>query len=94
MKYRITHPDELNWCIEEWQDSGQVISKGKFKGQLTKGGWKLPKEYHPTLEAAALSLLNKAMGDEVLINETKSYLEAIKLAQSKVLEVLAQMKDT
>jgi hypothetical protein len=90
MKYRITHPDPYNWCIEEWQEGGAKIEKGRFQGEVTKAKWKAANEFYPTLREAAKALLNKAAGDAILNNETKDILEAIKIAEERVINSLPQ----
>ena len=90
MKYRITHPDPFNWCIEEWQEGGAKIEKGRFQGEVTKAKWKAANEFYPTLKEAAKALLNKAAGDAILNNETKDILEAIKIAEERVINSLPQ----
>lgn len=89
MKYRITHPDEHNWCIEEWQAGGEIISRGRFAGQETAARWKQPTSFYPSLKQAACGLLEKAAGDALLAGEAASILDALKLAEARVLEALA-----
>ena len=91
MKYRITHPDPFNWCIEEWQEGGAKIEKGRFQGEVTKAKWKAANEFYPTLKEAAKALLNKAAGDAILNNEIKDILEAINKAETIVLKTLKEM---
>lgn len=90
MKYRITHPDPLNWCIEEWQEGGETISRGKFAGQEKQARWKAPTSFHRSLADAAKALLNLAAGDALLSGEATTILEAIKLAEDRVLAALPQ----
>lgn len=89
MKYRITHPDPHNWCIEEFQEGGSTISRGKFAGQEMQAKWKAPTAFYRTLEDAAKALLDKAAGDALLTGETTNVLEALKLAEARVQEALA-----
>lgn len=91
MKYRITHPDPMNWCIEEWQEGGDIVSRGKFAGQEKQSKWKLPNAFFPTLKIAALALIDKAAGDALLAGEATSILSAIALAETRVLETLEAM---
>jgi hypothetical protein len=92
MKYRITHPDPYNWCIEEWQEGGATIEKGRFMGGKTTAKWKAPSCYYPSLKEAAMGLMQKAIGDSLLNKEANTILEAINLAEKRVLETLSQMK--
>ena len=91
MKYRITHPDQYNWCIEEWQEGGTPISRGRYAGQLTEAKWMAPEAFYPSLKHAALGLIDKAAGDAMLIGEATTILEAIKVAERTVLATLAVM---
>ena len=91
MKYRITHPDPHNWCIEEFQEGGSTISRGRFAGQETQARWKAPTAFYRTLEDAAKGLLNRAAGDAMLTGEAQSTLDAIGIAEKRVMETLAAM---
>lgn len=91
MKYRITHPDPFNWCIEEWQEGGKQIEKGRFQGEVTKAKWKAANEFYPTLKDAAIGLLNKDISNQLLNNETKDILEAIKKAEERVINSLPKI---
>ena len=88
MRYRITHPDPHNWCIEEFQEGGSTISRGKFAGQEMQAKWKAPTCFYRTLKDAALALFDKAIGDALITGETTNMLEAIKLAEERVLAAL------
>ena len=91
MKYRITHPDPHNWCIEEWQEGGGLVERGRYAGQAKQSRWKAAALFYPTLRHAALALLDKAAGDALLNDEATSILDAIKLAEMQVLATLAVM---
>lgn len=89
MKYRITHPDEYNWCIEEWQEGGGTVERGRYAGQQKQARWKAPESFYPSLKHAALGLLDKAAGDALLSGEAADILSAIKQAEACVLATLA-----
>jgi len=91
MKYRITHPDPHNWAIEEWQEGGSIIDRGRYKGQVQQARWKAPELFYPTLDDAAKALLRKAAGDAILNNEANNILNAIEIAEIRVMEALEQM---
>jgi hypothetical protein len=59
-KLRIRNRDENNWVIEGYTSGGKVISRGKYAGQLTKGGYDTvnPLGYYQTLEHAAKRLMD------------------------------------
>ena len=82
MKYRITHPDIYNWCIEEWQEGGSTIERGRYKGQAQQARWKAAENFYPTLDEAAKGLLRRA-GEQLN--------EAIKIAEGRVIETLESL---
>jgi len=59
-KLRIRNRDENNWVIEGYIKGGQEITRGRYKGQLTKGGFDTvnPLGYYQTLEHAAKRLMD------------------------------------
>lgn len=96
MKYellRIRNRDENNWVIEGYVSGGQVISRGRYAGQVSKGGWdeNNPLGYYQTLEHAArrlldyeIKMLTDVVGDNIInkIEEArKSVIAAVKEAQ-------------
>ena len=89
MKYRITHPDPYNWCIEEWQEGGELVSRGPYAGQAKQARWMAAALFYPTLRDAALALVDKAAGDALLVGECQTILEAIEAARLSVLATLA-----
>jgi len=78
----------MNWCIEEWQEGGGTIERGRYKGQVQQARWKAPESFYPTLDDAVKALLRKAAGDALLAQEANSILEAINVAEVRVLETL------
>jgi hypothetical protein len=88
MKYRISHPDPLNWCIEEYQEGGGVVERGRYAGQAKQARWKAPERFYPSLRIAATALLDLAAGDALIAGEATSILEAIKLAEERVIAAL------
>lgn len=91
MKYRIIKHNKLNWAIQEWQDEGAEITRGRHAGKATKGLWKIPKAFYPSIERAALDLIDIAAGDALLTGEANTILEAIRIAESRVKETLSAM---
>jgi hypothetical protein len=89
MKYRIIKHDKLNWAIQEFQEGGGEISRGRYAGQEKQEKWKAPKSFHPSIRNAALALLDQAAGDALLSGEATSILEALKLAEQRVQATLA-----
>lgn len=91
MKYRITKHDKLNWAIEEWQEGGEAITRGRYVGQEKQSKWMQPKEFYPSLRHAALGLLDRAASDALLAGEVNSILEALEIAEKRVQATLAVM---
>lgn len=89
MKYRISHPDPLNWCIEEWQEGGDPITRGRYAGQEKTSKWKAPELFYPSLRIAAMALIDKAAGDALIAGEAQSILDALKIAETRVQATLA-----
>lgn len=89
MKYRITHPDEHNWCIEKWQEGGELVSRGPYAGQPKQARWMAPEMFFPSLRHAALRLIDVAAGDALLSGEATSILQALELAEKRVQATLA-----
>jgi len=63
MKRRIIRADSLNWAIQEWQEGGGIIARGRFAGQTKKAKWKMPESFFRTLADAAASLMHEQIGD-------------------------------
>lgn len=60
---RIIRADSLNWAIQEWQEGGGIIERGRFVGQPKKAKWKMPESFFRTLADAASGLLHDIIGD-------------------------------
>lgn len=91
MRYKISHPDPLNWCIEEWQAADGLVERGRYAGQQKQARWKAPECFYPSLRIAAMALIDKAAGDALIVQEATNILEALKLAEQHVLATLAVM---
>ena len=63
MKRRIIRADSLNWAIQEWQEGGELIERGRFKDQVKKAKWKMPEVYFRTLAHAARDLFYEIVAD-------------------------------
>jgi len=91
MKYRIVKHDKLNWAIQEHQEGGGEISRGPYAGQAMQEKWKPAKAFYPSLQRAALNLLDMAAGDTLEAGEAQSILDALRIAETRVLETLRAM---
>lgn len=63
VKRRIIRADSLNWAIQEWQEGGGLIERGRFVGLEKKAKWKMPETFFRTLADAAASLMHDKIGD-------------------------------
>jgi len=88
MEYRIIRSDPMNWTIQQKQEAGQPITRGRYAGQLTQERW-MDDGHYPSLKEAATALLDKAAGDAMLTEVTTSILDAIERAKLAVLATLA-----
>ncbi len=62
-KRRIIRADARNWAIQEWQEGGETIERGKFAGQEKLAKWKAPDAFFGRLVDAAKDMLNEEIGD-------------------------------
>jgi hypothetical protein len=93
MKYRITHPDKYNWDLERFEGGGELISRGRYVGQEKKAKW-VTVSHHGNLRAAAKAMLTQAAGDALLAGEAEGILEALTLAEERVMACLAASVST
>lgn len=63
MKRRIIRADSLNWGIQEFQEGGELIERGRFKDQVKKAKWKMPEAFFRTLAHAARDMFHEIIGD-------------------------------
>lgn len=91
MKYRIIKHDKFNWAIQEFQEGGGEVSRGRYVGKEKQEKWKAPKSFYGSVRHAALALLDQAAGDALLSGEATSILDALKLAETRVQATLAVM---
>ena len=89
MKYRISHPDPLNWIIEAWE-APRLLKTGKRKGQMSAGHWKIL-GYWPTFETAARALPEEHL-NQALKGTTGVTLDQVSAAQSELKNALASLR--
>jgi hypothetical protein len=63
MKRRIIRADSLNWGIQEFQEGGDAIERGRFTGQIKKAKWKMPEAFFRTLAHAARDMFHEIVAD-------------------------------
>ena len=63
MKRRIIRADSLNWAIQEWQEGGGLIERGRYVNQLKAAKWKIPEVFFRSLTDAARDLFHEIVGD-------------------------------
>ena len=93
-KRRIIRADSLNWAIQEWQEGGELIERGRFKDQVKKAKWKMPESFFRTLADAAKDMMHEMIGDlptgealtgEQLMNAVRQAEHDVKLYVNTVL---------
>lgn len=62
-KRRIIRKDAMNWAIQEWQEGGDVVERGKYAGQEKKSKWLPAEAFYNKLEDAARGMLSDTIGD-------------------------------
>ncbi len=63
VKRRIIRADSLNWAIQEWQEGGGIIERGRFAGRPKAAKWKMPESFFRTLADAASDMMHEQIGD-------------------------------
>lgn len=63
MKRRIIRADAHNWAIQEWQEGGETISRGKYAGKEKQEKWKAPERFYAKLEDAAGAMFREIVAD-------------------------------
>lgn len=91
-KRRIIRKDSLNWAIQEYQEGGDVVERGKYAGQEKKSKWLPPESFYNKLSDAAKDMLHETIGD-VPQGETnltgQQLMEAITGAEKRTRDYLA-----
>lgn len=88
--FRITKPNPHNWVIERFYPGGDLITRGKFAGQIAVDRWKV-EGYYSRLKYAAEALLDKATG-EISGDDPAAILAAIEKATNVVLQAVQEAK--
>lgn len=91
-KRRIIRADAYNWAIQEWQEGGGTIERGRFAGQAKQAKWKNPEAFYSRLADAATGMLNDIIGDvpqgEIAMTG-QNLVTAITLAEERTRNYLA-----
>lgn len=88
MKRRIIKADAHNWAIQEWQEGGGTVERGRYSGQEKQAKWKNPEAFFPTLHAACGSMLDEIVGDDWTGENVR---EAIDKAKAEIGEMIRSM---
>lgn len=88
MKRRIIRADSLNWAIQEWQEGGDVIERGRFTGQIKKAKWKMPESFFRTLADAARDLFHETVADGFTGEQIATLVDN---AEKRVIEQVSSM---
>lgn len=62
-KRRIIRADALNWAIQDFQEGGDVIERGRYTGHAKQAKWKAPSAFYSTLADAARGLLEMEIAE-------------------------------
>lgn len=87
-KYAIRKLDDLNWQLYQWQEGGELITRGRYAGQPMQSKWCPMDSYHPNVDGAATALLKIATLEnaEKGVNlDTEAILAAVAQARLDVL---------
>jgi hypothetical protein len=95
MKRRIIRADALNWAIQEFQEGGETIERGRYAGQKTQAKWKQPESFFRTLPDAARAFFHDTIGDlpigEQLTGEM--LVQAVSEAETRTVEAVKEAVD-
>lgn len=88
-KYAIRKLDDLNWQLFQWQEGGEIITRGRYAGQEMQSKWCPMDSYHPNVDGAVTALLKIATLENAAkgINlDTDAILAAIAQARLDVIQ--------
>ncbi|MCI0563649.1 MAG: hypothetical protein MN733_34685, partial [Nitrososphaera sp.] len=92
MKRRIIRADPLNWAIQEYQEGGDAIERGRYAGQEKQAKWKAPELFFVRLEDAVkrflLDDIEQVPEGEAL--DLRAILSAIPEAEARTVETIKQ----
>lgn len=97
MKRRIIRADAYNWAIQEWQEGGDIVERGRFAGNVKQSKWKNPEKFYRTLEDASKAMFDEIVSDNWNIsgkNLTVMIAEAHRQVANHVREILSNMEDS
>lgn len=81
---RIRRYDKLNWVIETYK-TPELISKGKYKGQMSKAAWVI-EGYYGALHHIPEALIREYIGGTH--SDVKSILNAIEEARLESVKII------
>jgi len=97
MKRRIIRADAHNWAIQEWQEGGDVVVRGRFAGNVKQSKWKNPDKFYRTLDDAAKAMLDEIVSESWDIsgkNLVNVLAEAREEVSNHVRDLLRDMEDS
>jgi len=97
MKRRIIRADAYNWAIQEWQEGGDLVERGRFAGKVKQSKWKNPERFYRTLDEAAKAMLDEIVSEAWDIsgkNFIKVIAEAREEVSNHVRDLLRDMEDS
>lgn len=96
MKRRIIRHDAYNWAIQEWQEGGDIVERGRYAGQEKKATWKNPSKFYPSLEHAANAMLEEIVADNwnSTGSDVKTMIQDAKLEVTQhIYDLISGLKD-
>lgn len=92
MKRRIIRADALNWAIQEYQEGGGTVERGRYAGQEKQARWKAPNAFYGRLEHAISGLFRDCVGDgpDGFTMDEATLLERIEQAEKRTIETLQE----
>jgi len=97
MKRRIIRADTYSWAIQEWQEGGEIVERGRFAGNVKQSKWKNPEKFYHTLEEAAKAMFEENVSDNWDIsgkNLIAVLTEARREVSNHVRDLLRDMEDS
>ena len=92
MKRRIIRADSLNWAIQEFQEGGGIVERGRYAGQTKQARWKAPEAFYKNVEHAISGLFRDCLGDgpDGFTLDEATLIEKIEQAETRTVETLQE----
>ena len=91
MKRRIIRADSLNWAIQEFQEGGGTVERGRYAGQEKQARWKAPHAFYSKMADAVSGLFRATAGTpEGFTLDEATLLEKIDQAETRTVEAVQE----